>query len=81
MANSFNHGPGKAATTETVTVNANGTADTLHVIGPARDKSLYGGQVGGRYIREIAGANGTWRWVEDFRLAANATVPTGFTAV
>lgn len=81
MAVTWNHGPGKGTTSgETVTANGAGSTNTRFVTGPARDKTAYGGKVSGRYIQEIGGSNGIYRWIEDFPVGVFGTPATGFTA-
>lgn len=75
------HHKGRADTSgESVTANAAGSTGTRYYNGPAADKTLYGGKVNGRYILEQAGANGSYRWVEDYPIGASATPATGYTA-
>jgi hypothetical protein len=63
---------------ETITANAAGNSTTmLYITGPAQDKTLYGGKVAGRYIKETTT---THRWIEDFQINAAATPPTTYTA-
>lgn len=66
-----------ASSTETIVANAAGSTSTRYVVGPANDLTRYGGQVQGRYILE---SSGTYRWVEDYPVAAAATVSRAFTA-
>ena len=50
----------------TSTESLSGTAFSRYAIGPAKDPTLYGGNVRGRYVRQ-SGSSGseTYRWYAD----------------